>query len=99
MSQLTKDDILSFLKKEKAFMKNEFGVVSIGLFGSYAKGIENAGSDIDLIVELMAPRFDKFAGLQIYLEKTFGKRVELIRKRENLAARFFKRIEKDILYV
>ena len=39
---LSHKDILSLLKAEKIFLTNEFGVVNIGLFGSYVKGNQRA---------------------------------------------------------
>ena len=66
---LTYNDIISLLKVEKEFLKAEFGVLNIGLFGSYAKGIQRADSDIDIIVELKEPRFEWLSGLQIFLEQ------------------------------
>jgi len=77
---LSKTDIVNLIRTEKTFLKNEFGVVAIGLFGSYAKGEQNADSDIDILVELKEPRFDWLAGLQIYMEKKFGRKIELVRK-------------------
>jgi len=42
-------------------------------FGSFAKGKQEIDSDIDLLVEFKAPRFDWMAGLQIYLEEKLGR--------------------------
>ena len=61
----SKMDVMSLLQEEKGFITNEFGVVSLGLFGSFAKGKQKIDSDIDLLVEFKAPRFDWMAGLQI----------------------------------
>jgi predicted nucleotidyltransferase len=96
---MTEEELLDILREEKPFLQEKFGLVSIGIFGSYAKGVETAESDIDLLVEIAEPRFDLLAGLQIYLENRLGKPVDLIRKRKNLHERFLRRIEKDILYV
>jgi hypothetical protein len=96
---MTLQEILHILKNEKPHLRKTFGLLSIGLFGSYAKGTEGPDSDIDLLVELTEPRFDLLAGLQIYLEERFDKPVELIRKRKTLSERFLRRIEKDIRYV
>ena len=79
-------------------MRNEFGVISIGLFGSYVKGHQRADSDIDFLVELKEPRFDWLAGLQIYLEKRFDKRIELVRKSDKLNPRFTQRIASEVIY-
>ena len=89
----------SILRKEKSFLSENFGLASIGLFGSFAKGKETSDSDVDLLVELKEPSFDFLAGLQIYLESKLGRPVEIVRKRKGLSARFLKRIEKDIRYV
>lgn len=79
-------------------MSNEFGVVSIGLFGSYVKGSQKADSDIDFLVELRQPRFDWLAGLQCYLERKFDRKVELVRKSKNVNYRFTQRIENEVIY-
>lgn len=92
-------EILEILRKEKYYMSKNFGLDSIGLFGSFAKGKQTSESDIDLLVELKAPRFDFLVGLQIYLETKLGRQVEIIRKRKGLSGRFLRKIEKDIHYV
>ena len=79
-------------------MRNKYGVLNIGLFGSYAKGTQYADSDIDFLVELEAPRFDWIAGLQIYLEEKFGKRIELVRKGNKLNRRLMERIGGEVIY-
>ncbi len=91
-------EILRALRKEKPYLLETFGVLSIGLFGSFAKGTAGPESDIDVLVEFKEPRFDLLAGLQIYLEGKFGKRVEVIRKRKGLSDRFLKRITESIQY-
>jgi hypothetical protein len=96
--RLSHTEIIDFLKSEKTFLSNEFGVVNIGLFGSFAKGEQTADSDIDILVELKEPRFDWLAGLKIYLEQSFGKKIELVRKSNLLKSRFIRRVEKDIIY-
>ncbi|MBW1983057.1 MAG: nucleotidyltransferase domain-containing protein [Deltaproteobacteria bacterium] len=58
------EQIINLLKAEKPYLAREFGVISIGLFGSFARGRPDHGRDIDLIVELKEPRFDYLAGLQ-----------------------------------
>ena len=49
---MTKDEVLAFLKTQKVFLQNQYGVLSIGLFGSYARGDNSVESDIDIAVEL-----------------------------------------------
>jgi predicted nucleotidyltransferase len=95
---MNNQEILEALRQEKPYLKEKFGVLSIGLFGSYAKGTERPESDIDVLVELKEPCFEFLAGLQIYLERKFGRRVEVIRQRKGLSARFLRRIRETIQY-
>ena len=96
---MTNNEILEILRKEKPYLQENFGLLSIGLFGSYAKGTERPDSDIDVLVELTEPRYDFLAGLQIYLERRLGKSIEVVRKRKGLSERFMKRIGHNIQYV
>lgn len=97
--EMNRKDILDILQKEKRYLQENFGLLSIGLFGSYSKGKQGTDSDIDLLVELSEPRFDYLAGIQIYLEDRIGKRIEVIRKRKDISDQFLRRIEKSIHYV
>jgi hypothetical protein len=47
----SRDQILTFLKQNKKLFREEYHIIRIGLFGSYARGDQNAKSDIDLLVE------------------------------------------------
>lgn len=47
----TGDQILTFLSQNKKLFRDKYHIVRIGLFGSYARGDQNANSDIDLLVE------------------------------------------------
>ena len=96
---MEQNDIIELLRNEKENLQEKFGLISIGLFGSHAKGTEGPESDVDLLVELSEARFDFLAGLQIYLGSRLEKPVELIRKRKGLSERFLRRIEGDIQYV
>ena len=98
MKTLTGNQIISLLKAEKSYLAKEFGVVNIGLFGSFARGQSGRNSDIDLIVELREPRFDYLAGLQVYLENKFTRKIEIVRKGNRINSRFVKRVEKDTIY-
>jgi predicted nucleotidyltransferase len=95
---LTYKDILDALRSERTFLKNEFGVINIGIFGSYVKGLQQDDSDIDFLVEFEKPSFNWTAGLQIYLEKKFNKKIELVRKSAKVNQRFAERIKGDVIY-
>ena len=65
------------------------------MFGSYAKGSETKKSDIDFVVEFEEPSFDRFMALIEFLEKLFGKRVDVL-TREGVNTIRAKNIAEDI---
>ena len=96
--KLSKRKIINLIKSEKTFLKNNFGVLKIGLFGSYARDQHNQDSDIDFLVEFSKPSFDYLVGLQIYMEKKLNKKIEIVRKRNLSNSKFFERIEQETIY-
>ncbi|HQE53996.1 MAG TPA: nucleotidyltransferase family protein [Tenuifilum sp.] len=64
----------------KPFLKREYSVKEIGLFGSFASDSARDDSDIDLLIELEKPIGWKFFSLEIYLEQIFGRKIDLVTK-------------------
>ena len=96
---MKKEEILNTLKNDKQFLKDNFGVESIALFGSYAKESENIDSDVDFFVEFKKPSYDYLSGLYEYLEKKLNSKIDIVRKGPHLSKRFLNNIEKDLIYV
>ncbi len=61
-------------------LHNDFAVSKIGLFGSFSDNSYTENSDIDILVELDRPIGWKFFSLQLYLEKIFGRKIDLVTK-------------------
>ena len=96
---MKKDKIIDTLKIEKQFLKDNFGVVTIALFGSYAKGVENKDSDVDFMVEFTEPSYSLLMGLYSYLENKLNSKIEIVRKGPHLSERFLNTIKSDLIYV
>jgi predicted nucleotidyltransferase len=43
---VTEQEILDILREEKPYLKEQFGLLSVGLFGSHAKGTQGPESDV-----------------------------------------------------
>jgi hypothetical protein len=73
----TRRSILKTLADHREGVRR-FGVRSLGLFGSAARGEATATSDLDFLVEFENPSFDSYMELLEYLEKLFGRPVDLV---------------------
>jgi len=94
------EEITEFLAIHKDEMAQRFGVVKIGLFGSYARGEADDHSDIDIAIEMDADQknLHNFLAFKRHLETTFGKKVD-IGIESTLKSEARKTIEKEIIYV
>ena len=95
----SRQDILRFLAHSKPELERRFGVRRIGLYGSYAVGMQQEDSDVDLVVELREPKFDDLVGLHIFVEQALGCKVDIRRLSKNIRTPFIQRIEQEALYV
>ena len=70
------------LEKLSKIDKNKYSISELGLFGSYAKNVENENSDIDVLVKMEFKKgmYQNFCNLQKELEEIFHKKVDLIEK-------------------
>jgi uncharacterized protein len=77
---LTRKEILYKLKELKPILYKDFAVKEIGLFGSFSDDSNTEDSDIDLLVELEKPIGWNFFSLELYLEKIFNRKIDLVTK-------------------
>ena len=95
---MKKEDILNFLQQNRDYLRNNFSVEKIGIFGSYAKEKATNNSDIDFYVILKNKTLDNMTSLWIYLEKKFNKKVDIIYHHPRLREGLKKQIEKEVIY-
>jgi predicted nucleotidyltransferase len=66
----------------KAELREKFKVKNIGVFGSYLRGEQKRGSDIDVLVEFNDPiGLFEFMKLENYLSDLLGVKVDLVSKK------------------
>ena len=75
---MTQKKVIKILKQELPHLISEYGVKRIGLFGSYAKGMQKEDSDIDILVEFEKPIGLKFVEFGEYLEKLLGTKADIL---------------------
>ncbi len=87
------------IKKNKKEIEGKYKVKEIGIFGSYVRGEELKGSDIDILVEFKEPiGLFKFLDLEEYLENLLDKKVDLVSKKA-LKPQIGKQILKEVIYI
>jgi len=75
----TRREVLLLLKKELPVLRSRFHVKELRIFGSYARGDQRPGSDIDILVEFEEPvGFVKFMNLEFHLRRVLGLKVDLV---------------------
>ncbi len=74
---MDRDTVLSTVAAHAATLRG-FGVCRLGLFGSMARGEAGPGSDLDFVVELAPKTFDGYMDTKFYLERLFGRPVDLV---------------------
>ncbi len=71
--------ILERLNAEASSLRRKYGVKSLAVFGSMARGDDHEGSDVDMLVRFEGKAtFDNFMGLKLDLEDLLGRRVDLL---------------------
>ncbi len=79
---LTRDEVLSQLRKHKPELEKRFGVANMLLYGSVARDEATADSDINLLVSFDGPTTsERFFGVQFYVEDLLEHPVDLVTER------------------
>jgi predicted nucleotidyltransferase len=77
-------EILLFLAFNKQLFKDQYHIVRIGIFGSYARGEQEIDSDIDLLVEFEEHTenlYDLKKKLKAFFFEKFGIEVDICREK------------------
>ena len=78
-SNMGRNEVLTILRAHYDELCEEFGVRSLRLFGSVARGEGRTGSDIDVLVDFGGPAgFTQYMDLLFFLEDLLGERVDLV---------------------
>lgn len=71
------ESILDFLRQNRDTLRS-MGVKRIGLFGSFVRGEQHHGSDIDLLFSMENMTFSRWMDVWNFLEDHFGGDVDLV---------------------
>ena len=91
--------LLAELKSFKERHGDEYGLRSLGIFGSFARGEAGDESDVDIVFETNAPNLFRTARMRQELEQLLARHVDVVRLREDMNPRLKKRILQEARYV
>ncbi len=93
------EELKAILLEHKYELENEYGVKTIGVFGSYIKNREKKSSDLDIMVEFQnAIDLLSFVHLKNYLSELLDLNVDLVMKKA-LKPKIGERILKEVIYI
>jgi uncharacterized protein len=97
----TRDEIISFIARNKNLFREKFYITKIGIFGSYARGEQNEASDIDLIVEFednTQNLYDLKLEIKKFFRNNLGTDIDICREKY-IKPRIKEEILKETIYV
>jgi predicted nucleotidyltransferase len=73
--------IMGILRAAMPGLRQQFGVMALGVFGSYVRGDQRTGSDLDVLVEFDRPiSLLGFVDLEKRISELLGVKVDLVMK-------------------
>jgi predicted nucleotidyltransferase len=96
---MNRDTVLELLNARALAIKVRYGLRSLAVFGSIARGDDHDGSDVDILAAFEGPAtFDRYMGLKLELEDLLDRPVDLGTP-ETLRPELRARVEKDLIRV
>lgn len=93
------NEINNILHTHLPSLREQFGVASLGVFGSVVRGEQGPASDVDILVDFKQPiGLIRFMQLESHLASLVGSKVDLV-SRKALKPTIGKRILAEVRYV
>lgn len=97
--EINAQTVVNRLRLELPHLRREYAVFSLGLFGSYVRGEQRKGSDLDVLVEfLKVSGMLRFLDLERDLSHLLGVSVDLVQK-QAIKPSIGKRILEEVLSI
>ncbi len=93
------EEIKQILRQSKPFLKDNYRITEVGIFGSYACRNETESSDVDVIVDYQKPpTLIMLVELKEYLSSLIDMEVDVVTKK-GLKPRIKAKVLSEVIYV
>ena len=96
---MNRAQLLKELKKYKKNHYKQYGIDSLGVFGSCSRDEALPGSDVDVVVHLTKQDLFHIIGIKQDLEETLQLPVDIVSYRPRMDSFLKERIDKEAVYV
>jgi uncharacterized protein len=96
---MDKRKLLSALGDYKSQNAERYGIIRLGVFGSFARDEATVLSDVDIVLQTETPDPYTIVHIKEELEKQLNLPVDIVRFREKMNPYLKQRIEKEAVYV
>jgi hypothetical protein len=96
--KMHRDQILEILHHYKNEFAEQYGILSIGVFGSVGRDEAGDNSDVDVVIRIAQPDLFMLVGIKNDLEERLHRRVDLVTYREKMNQFLKKRIDLEAIY-
>ncbi len=94
-----KDEVISVLQNFKKQYSAQYGIQSLGFFGSLARDDARDDSDIDIVIKIDPPNLITLSRIRLEIEESIHKHVDIVHYRERMNKLLKKRIDSEAVYV
>lgn len=96
---MDRNTALQTLRQFQQELGGQYGILSLGLFGSTARDCASEESDVDVVVSLREPNLFTLSRIRIELEERLHRHVDVISYRERMNPFLKERIQQEACYV
>ena len=94
-----RDETLDILRRSKGDLAERYGITALGIFGSVARGQQQATSDVDVVVKMRDPNLFVLVHVKEELEEALHEHVDIVHYRERMNTFLKHRIDQEAVYV